>query len=184
MEDLEIIDLYFDRDERAITKTAEKYGKLCYKIANRIIGDTHEADECVNDAYFGVWRAIPPERPISFKAFIAKITRNLAIGKLKHSMAAKRRTEAVISLSELEGIIPDSSGFEEIEDKEIGEWISEFLYREDEVTRNIFIRKYWFFDSVYEISERYGYTESKVKSILFRTRGKLREYLTEKGVAL
>ncbi len=184
MEDNDIIELYFKRDERAIKETTLKYGKLCYKIASRIIGSESEAEECVNDTYFGVWKAIPPERPGCLRAFVAKVARNLAIGRLKYNMAEKRNPDAIISLSEIEEIIPDSSGFDEIEDKEVGRWISEFLYGEKEDIRNIFIRKYWFLDTVTDIAEKFGYSESKIKSILFRTRNKLREYLTEKGVEI
>ncbi len=183
MEDNDIIELYFDRDERAIKETAEKYGKLCTAIATRILGNRHEADECVNDTYFGIWKAIPPERPSCLRAFVAKVVRNLAIGQLKYNMAAKRNPNAVISLTELEEIIPDTSGFDEIEDKEVGRRISEFLQNEKEDYRNIFIRKYWFLDPISDIAERFGYSESKIKSILFRTRNKLKEYLTEYGIS-
>ncbi len=184
MEDREIIDLYFKRDEAAIPETDIKYGRLCRKLAGRIIGDEHDAEECVNDTYFGVWNAIPPERPNSLCAFVARIARNLAISRLKYHAAAKRNSNMTVSLSEIEEIIPDTSVIDSVEDMELGGWISEFLYREDEVTRNVFIRKYWFFDSVEEISKEYGYTESKIKSMLFRTRNKLRFYLNQKGVAL
>ncbi len=184
MEDNDIIDLYWRRDQSAISETAEKYGRLCCKIANNILGDEHEADECVNDAYFGLWRTIPPERPDCLRAFIAKVVRNLSITRLRKNLAAKRRTEAAISLSELDDIIPDTSSLDEIEDRELGRWISDFLYTENESARNVFIRKYWFFDSVVDIADKYGYTEAKIKSMLFHTRNRLRKYLTEKGVTV
>ncbi len=184
MEDREIVELYFKRDESAIPETDKKYGKLCFKLAERIIGDKHDADECVNDTYLGVWQAIPPERPNSLCAFVAKIARNLAISRLKYRTAAKRNSEYTVSLSEFEEIIPDTSAIDELEDRELGQWISEFLYSEQEEYRNIFIRKYWFLDSVTEIAMQYGYTESKIKSILFRMRNKLKDHLTEKGAAI
>ncbi len=184
MEDLAIIDLYFKRNQRAIFETSKKYGKLCHNIARKIVCDEHDAEECVNDTYFGIWNAIPPERPSSLIAFVAKIVRNLSISRLKHKKAARRNSEATVSLSELEEIIPDNSHFDELEDKELGQWISDFLHAEDDTVRNIFIRKYWYFDSIAELCEEYGFTEAKIKSILFRTRNKLREYLEEKGVAL
>ncbi len=184
MEDFEIIELYFNRDELAIAETERKYGRLCRKIANKIIGNEHDADECVNDTYLGIWQAIPPQRPNNLCAFVAKIARNLAIGRLKYRVAAKRSCEALVSLSELEEVIPDVSSFDDIEDREVGRWISDFLYSENEEVRNIFIRKYWYFDSIEELSEKYGYSKPKIKSILFRTRNKLREYLAEKGIAL
>ncbi len=181
MEERDMIELYFERNELAIAETAKKYGKLCYGIAYRILGDAGDAEECVNDTYHGLWRAIPPARPSSLCAFAARIARNLAIGKLRYRTSAKRRPDALLSLEELEEIIPDSLA-EQHEDGEVGAWISEFLVLEDEETRNIFIRKYWFFDSIATLASRYGYSDAKIKSILFRTRNRLREYLGEKGV--
>ncbi len=182
MEDRDIIELYFQRDERAITATAMKYGKLCLKIANNILGDEHEADECVNDTYYGIWRAIPPERPNCFRAFAAKIARNSSLRRLKRKNANKRTCEALASLDELEEIIADKSEHNEIEDRELGRIISDFLYTEKEESRNMFLRKYWFFDSISDIASRFGCSEAKVKSALFHTRGRLREYLIKKGV--
>ncbi len=182
MEDYDIIELYFNRDENAIAQTQAKYGKLCHNIAEKIVGDEHEAEECVNDTYMGVWKAIPPERPSSLCAFVIKIVRNISIGRLKYRLAAKRNSDILLSLDELEEIIPDSDGFSQIEDRELGGFISEFLYNEKEDCRNIFIRKYWFMDSLAELSEKYGFSEGKIKSILFRTRNRLREFLEKKGV--
>ncbi len=184
MEEKDIIELYFARKEQAIAETAKKYEKLCHSIAYRITGDKSDAEECVNDTYNSLWQAIPPRRPFSLCAFAAKIARNLALDKLKYRKSAKRNSEVLISLHELEEIIPDDQGFEDLEDRDVGQLISDFLYGEDEVTRNIFIRKYWYFDSISVLSSRYGYSESKIKSLLFRTRNKLREYLTEKGVKI
>ncbi len=184
MEDRDIIELYFDRDERAIAETERKYGKLCHSIAHRIVGNVHDADECVNDTYLGVWQAIPPQRPISLCAFVAKVARNIAIGRLKYKTAEKRNSNVLVSLSELEEIIPHTEAFDELEDKEIGHMISDFLYGENEETRRIFVRKYWYFDTIEELSEKYGYSESKIKSILFRTRNKLKGYLAKKGVEI
>ncbi len=184
MEDIGIITLYFNRDERAITETEGKYGKLCCKIANNILGDEEEADECVNDTYFGVWNAIPPERPSSLKAFVARVARNIALKRLKYNSASKRSCEAIVSIHELEEILPDKFNDINIDDMELGEWISAFLREEKEDARNVFIRKYWFFDSIAEISEMYGFTESKIKSMLHHTRTRLRHYLTKKGVSI
>ncbi len=184
MDDMAIIELYFARNEQAIVETQRKYGKLCHKLACRIIGNEQDAEECVNDVYLGVWQAIPPERPSSLSAFVAKIARNLAIGRLRYRKAAKRDPDVLVSLSELEEIIPDTASLDAASDGEVGRWISEFLYGEEEEVRNIFLRKYWYFDSIADIADRFGYSESKIKSILFRTRNKLRGYLGEKGVAV
>ncbi len=184
MEDRKIIDLYFARNEQAIVETERKYGRLCHALAYRITGNRQDAEECVNDTYLGVWQAIPPQRPSSLSAFVAKVAHNLAVARLRHNTAAKRSPDVLLSLDELEEIIPDAASFEAIEDCDVGGWISEFLWAEKEEVRNIFIRKYWYFDTISDLAERYGHSESKIKSILFRTRNKLKVYLTEKGVAL
>ncbi len=183
MEDLGIITLYFNRDERAITETEAKYGKLCHKISYNILGDEHEAEECTNDTYFGVWNAIPPERPHSLGAFVSRVARNIALKRLEYNMASKRCRDTLVSMSELEEVIPDTLNSGSIEDKELGEWISEFLRAEKQTARNVFVRKYWFFDSIAEISERYSFSEAKVKSMLFHTRARLKKYLERKGVS-
>ncbi len=184
MEDREIIKLYFERDERAMHETENKFGKLCYKIARNITGNDSDAEECVNDTYLGVWNAIPPERPRVLGAFIARLARNIAIDRFKYNTAQRRNPDTVLSLSELEEIIPDESALSDVEDGALGRLISDFLYGEDEEIRNIFIRKYFFFDSIGQLSEKFGYSESKIKSILFRTRNRLKKYLHTKGVAI
>ncbi len=184
MEDREIVELYFNRDQRAISETQIKYGRLCHKLINRIVCDELETEECVNDTYLGLWQAIPPQRPENFMAFVARIARNLAVMRLKYLKASKRNSDAIVSLSELEEIIPSADSFEAIEDGDVGRWINEFLHAEDEIPRKIFIRKYWYLDSVADIADSFGFSETKVKSMLFRTRNKLREHLTQKGVEL
>ena len=169
MDDLKIIDLYFERDENAIKETEKKYGRLCLNIATNIIGNIEDAKECVNDTYLGVWNAIPPARPNNFTAFICKIARNISLKKWAFLTCEKRNSDMLVSLSELENI---------------GKLISEFLLSEKENARNIFIRKYYFFDTISDIANRYSFTESKIKSILYRTRTKLKEYLIEKGVSI
>ncbi len=182
MDDSKIIDLYFERDDRAIQETDEKYGKLCRRIAVNVLNDVHDAEECVNDTYFGVWGAIPPQRPKSLSAFVAKIARNLALKRLEYKSASKRASGVLVSISELESVLPDSLVHSGVEDAELGEWISEFLRTETPQARGVFIRKYWFFDSVSEIAELYSFTEAKVKSMLFHSRNRLKKYLETKGV--
>ena len=167
VDDEQIIALYFARDEAAITETDNKYGKLCYGIAHHILLNDEHTEECVNDAYLAVWNTIPPTHPNNFTAFICKIIRNLALKRLEYENAEKRRSNFCCSLSDLEEIIPD----ERIR-PEIGE------------ARNVFIRKYWFFDSVSDIARRYHFSESKVKSMLYHTRNKLRDYLRKEGIEL
>ncbi|MBR3988408.1 MAG: sigma-70 family RNA polymerase sigma factor [Clostridia bacterium] len=182
MEDAKIIELFFSRSEEAITETASKYGKLCLSIAGNILGNTEDSEECVNDTYLSLWNIIPPQRPSNLMAFICKITRNLSLKKLEHNLAKKRDTRITISLSELEEVLPDEAICDKFDDEEIGRIISEFLKKEKFDSRNIFIRKYWYFDSVSSIAKRYKFSESKVKSLLFHTRNRLKKHLIKEGV--
>ena len=182
MEDLQIIELYFSRDEQAIKETDNKYGKLCFRVANNILFNNEDTEECVNDTYLSLWNKIPPTRPNNFTAFICKITRNLSLKKLELANAIKRTSNAVMSLSELEEILPDNRIMPGVEDEEIGKLISTFLWQQKEEVRNVFLRKYWFFDTISDIAARYSFSENKVKSMLFHTRNKLREYLKKEGI--
>lgn len=184
MDDLEIIKLYFSRNERAIKETDIKYGQLCFSLAVNILGNDEDAEECVNDTYLGVWNKIPPTRPNNFMAFICKIARNLSQKKLDYNKAMKRTVGSIVSFTELEDILPDNSIASDTSNEEIGKLISDFLRHEKEDARNVFIRKYWFFDSVSDIAVRYSFTESKVKNMLYHTRNKLREYLKKEGVEI
>ncbi len=182
MDDLMIIELYFARDEQAIKETDIKYGRLCFTVAVNILGNDEDSEECVNDTYLSVWNKIPPTRPNNFMAFICKITRNLSIKRLDYNKARKRTPESFVSFTELEDVLPDNSILPEIENAEIGKLISEFLKHEKPESRAVFIRKYWFFDSVSDIAARYSFTESKVKNMLYHSRNKLREYLKKEGI--
>ncbi len=184
MEDRDILELYFARDEAAIKETDQKYGKLCHSIAINILDNREDAEECVNDAYLGLWNSIPPKRPNSLCAFAAKLVRNHSMDRLKYNRAKKRNSDSMLSFDELEAVLPDTPYFQDMDEGKLGRWISEFLYTEDEDARNVFIRKYWFFDSIEDIAAQFGYSRSKVKSMLFRTRQRLWDYLTKKGVAL
>lgn len=184
MDDFQIIELYFARDEQAIKATDEKYGKLCQSIAFNILSSREDSEECVNDTYLAVWNKIPPTRPNCFKAFICKITRNLSLKKLEAANAIKRTSVAILSLDEMEEIIPDSVISPEIGEEELGKLISAFLWNQKEDVRNVFIRKYWFFDSIGEIAKLYSFSENKVKSMLYHTRNKLRDYLKKEGFEL
>lgn len=184
MDDLQIIELYFARDEQAIKATDDKYGNLCLHIAINILSSQEDSDECVNDTYLNVWNKIPPTRPNNFKAFLCKITRNLSMKKLETANAMKRTPTAILSLEEIEEIVPDSSISPEISDEDLGKLISAFLRKQNKDARNVFLRKYWFFDSISDIAERYAFSESKVKSMLYHTRNKLRDYLEKEGYKL
>lgn len=184
MEDIKIIELYFERNERAITETDAKYGKLCKKIAYNILSNLEDSEECVNDTYAGVWNAIPPTRPNNFMSFVCRIARNLSLKRLEFMKREKRSAGVLLSLEELASVLPDERFAPNVTDDDIGRLISRFLRSQKEDVRNVFVRKYFFFDSVKEIAERYSFTESKVKNMLFYTRNKLKDYLIEEGVEI
>ena len=184
MDDLSIIELYFARDERAIKETDIKYGKLCHKIAYNILNNEEDSEECVNDTYLGVWNAIPPTRPSSFIGFLCRITRNLSLKRIEAMARQKRARATVISLHELAEILPDENIGDGVSNENISKLISEFLRKEKKDVRNVFIRKYYFFDSIGEIAKRFDFSESKIKSMLYHTRKKLKEYLIKEGVEI
>ncbi len=182
MHDDEIVEMYFARDERAIEETERKFGKLCFGIAKRILRDESDAHECVNDAYHAVWNSIPPTRPKLLLPFVAKVARNISLKRYEYNTAKKRTTFEPVDISELEEVLADNSDLYEKSDEDLGGMISDFLNTEKEDARNVFMRKYFFFDSVSDIAERYSFSESKVKSMLFQSRNRLKEYLKNKGV--
>ena len=182
MEDLQIIDLFFDRNEQAIQETDAKYGRLCFSVANKILESNEDSEECVNDTWLRAWNEIPPTRPNHLSAFLCKITRILSLKKLEFSNAMKRTPSIVVSFEELESVLPDERIAPATEAVELGSLISDFLRHEKADARNMFLRKYLFFDTVEEIAERFGMNENTVKSMLFRTRNRLREYLRKEGI--
>lgn len=184
MEDQKIVELYFERDEQAIKETEAKYGKLCYSIIYNVLNNHEDSKECMNDTYVGIWKAIPPARPSSFIAFVCRIARNLSLKRLEFMKREKRSADVMLSLDELQAVLPDENYALDVSDEDIGRLISRFLHSQKEDVRNIFLRKYYFFDSIREIAERYSFTESKVKNILFHTRNKLKEYLVKEGVEI
>ena len=186
MEDEKILALYHARDERAITQTKIKYGKYCRTIAYRILRDIEDAEECENDTYFDAWRAIPPHEPPVFSVFLGMIARRIAIDKLKKKMATRRGAgEALLSLAELDECISDGKSIDEaLCEKELAAVISRFLRALDEEECNVFLRRYYHFDTIFEISRRYDFSEGKVKMMLLRTREKLAAYLEKEGFTL
>ena len=184
MDDQRIIELYFERDEQAIRETDAKYGKLCHSIAYNILNNHEDSEECVNDTYISVWNAIPPTRPNNFTAFVCRIARNMSLKRFEFMKREKRSEDVLASLDELSAILPDERYSPDVSDEDIGKLISKFLRSQKEDVRNVFIRKYYFFDSVKEIAERYGFTESKVKNMLFYTRNKLKDFLIKEGIEI
>ena len=184
MDDNKIIELYFARDEKAIYETQNKYGKLIFGISNNILDSYPDAEECVNDTYLGVWNAIPPERPRNFMAYISKIARNLSLKRLEYLSRDKRSKNLTVSLCELEDVLCDSDIKNGINDGEISMLISRFLHTQSKEKRIVFIRRYYYFDSIEDISQKYSLSQSKVKSILFNMRRKLKDFLLKEGISI
>ncbi len=179
--DNEIIELYLERNENAINATAEKYGSYCNKIAYNILRDTCESEECVNETYFRTWNAIPPTIPNILSAFLARITRNLALDKYRLHSTQKNSVQQ-LSLDELGECLGGHDISDDIENAALGEAISRFLLTESEICRKIFVRRYFFEESVKEIASFYHIGESKVKTSLHRTRTRLAKFLDEEGI--
>lgn len=182
MDDRSIIELYFARNEQAIKETADKYGGLCQGVAHNILGNAQDAEECVNDTYAELWNAIPPAQPDHLSAFICRVTRNLSLKRLRALTRQKCSRDVTVSFSELEDVLPDQAV--DGREGEIAAAISAFLRGQNEQVRDVFVRKYYFFDSVAQIAGRYGYSQSKVKSMLYHTREKLKVYLNKEGFTI
>jgi len=186
MEDNAILELYFARDEQAITETDRKYGGYCHSIANRILNSSEDAEETVSDMLWQAWQSIPPHRPGFLKLFLAKITRNLAFSRWRKSAAAKRGGgETSLVLEELADCIP---GPEQIDDrlngKELAGTIRTFLDTLPVRDQDIFLQRYFFVEDADTIAARCGMKRANVNLILSRTRAKLKTYLTQEGYCL
>ena len=183
MEDERIVALYWNRQEQAIEETRLKYGPYCHRIALNILSDEQDALECENDTYLAAWNAIPPHRPKVLSTFLGKLIRRISLDRLKACHAQKRGGNSIpLSLDELAQCIPDGTSLTaQLEAKELSQAISRFLRTIPLHDRQIFLRRYWFCDSIAEIAAQSGQGESKVKMNLLRTRKKLREYLRKEG---
>lgn len=186
MDDNQIIELYWARSENAITETSDKYGKYCHCIAYNILRNHEDSEECVNDTYLKVWEIIPPHRPERLATFLGKITRNLSLNRYEQYNAKKRGAGQInLALEELEECIPSSNNVERIiDDMELTDIFNHFLSKLTPETRKLFMRRYWYLNSVKEIAEAYGITESRVKVSLFRTRKKFKLFLEKEGINL
>lgn len=183
MEDEEIVDLFLARNETAISKTSDKYGKKLRLLAYRVCGDMPTAEECENDTYLQAWNTIPPHTPKTyFYSYLAKITRCIAINRVKRETRQKRSAELLSLTQELESSIPSLNDAGSRFDEEIlSKAISKFLRTLTAEKRNIFLRRYWYMDSIADISKRYSIGEGKIKSVLFRVRNALFDYLVKEG---
>lgn len=184
MEDNEIIALYWERDETAIAETDRKYHPYCSTIAYQILRDRRDSEECVNDTWLRVWGTIPPQRPGILSAFLGRITRNLSLDRYRAETAQKRGGH----LEELDLELNQVSGKDPIADlldaDQLAQIISAFLRECSQSSRVIFLRRYWYLDSIRQIAERYQVSESQVKTSLHRTRSRLRLRLEQEGVSL
>lgn len=186
MNDTEIIDLFLSRNEQAIAECRRKYGKRLRGIASGILSDDHYAEECENDAYLRAWNVIPPYEPRTYLyAFLARIIRGIALDKYESKSFRDSRSGFCELTSEIEESIPDGEAFAgEVDSGRLSELLSEFLRKQNADSRNVFVRRYWFSESVRTIALKYGFSESKVKTILFRTRRDLRSFLEKEGYRL
>ena len=186
--DAQILQLFEQRSEDAISAAALKYGGLCRQIAMNILGNAEDAEECVNDTWLAVWNRIPPEQPRSLTAYICRIVRNLSLDRMDYLRAGKRNAAATSSLEAIMELNQEI-GLTDIQLEAVSEdvcrnAVNEFLAGQPKKMRQVFVRRYWFGDSLAQLSERTGFTESKLKSMLHRMRKGLRQRLEEEGVQI
>lgn len=181
MDDSKIIEMYFARNNSAINETKSKYGKLLYSVSYNILNVREDAEECENDTYMEAWECIPPNNPQVLSAFLSRITRNLSLKKLQLQSAKKRGgNNLALPLDELASVIPDST--DGISQLELTEILNTFLRSLKVQERRVFICHYWYCDTIKNISRQFGFTQSKVKMMLSRTKAKLIDYLQKEGV--
>jgi RNA polymerase sigma-70 factor (ECF subfamily) len=185
MDDQQIVDLYWQRDEKAIDQTQKKYGKYCHTIAYAILHSHEDAEECVNDTYLRAWGAIPPAKPGRLSTFLGKITRNLSLDRYEKNTAQKRSGPVELVLDELSECIPDAdSTLDPIDMIALGDAINAFLEGLPQKTRQIFLRRYWYMSPVRDIARDTVMSEGAVKVSLLRTRESFKAYLEKEGIVL
>ncbi len=188
MNDEQIIQLYWDRSEQAIAESRQKYENYCYTIAFGILKSPEDSEETVSDCWLRTWNAIPPQRPASLQAFLAKIVRNLSLDRLRMKQAKRRGGETAgyeLAVEELAECIASPQTVESaVEGRELGEILNRFLRELDDEPRRVFIQRYWYLMGVREIAENQGFSESKVKMLLHRMRNRLREILEQEGYGI
>lgn len=185
MEDSQIIALYHQRSEQAITETEQKYGAFCRQIAINLLDIREDAQECVNDTWYAAWTRMPPQTPSVLKAFLGRITRNLSISRFRAKRAQKRYGGIELMLSELEDCVPDTKDVEQIADSHrLGELISDWLTGLDAADCALFVRRYWYGQPVKELAQRCGCRANAMTQRLLRLRKDLKETLEQEGIAL
>ena len=183
MDDKQIIGLFFQRSEQAITQLKEKYGALCLSVARHILPDSRDVEECLGDVLLKVWNAIPPERPDSLAAYVSRISRNTALDRYSYNHAGKRSSALTDAFEELEGCLSSSFNVESLaQEKDFQRFINQFLRGLKKENRIYFVRRYWYGESIAEIASAFQVSEEKIKSSLFRTRNRLKFALEKEGV--
>lgn len=185
MDDSRIVELFLERSEQAIAELSQKYGSACSKIAENILNSREDAEECVNDAYLAVWNTVPPQRPDPLASYVFRIVRNLALNKYHANTAQKRNSRYDVALEELEDCFPSAASVEEeIEADEAAESINRFLKTLDPQSRILFVRRYWYSDSIEDLAGSVQKSKNYVSVRLSRIRKSLREYLAREGISL
>ena len=182
MEDSQIIAFLFQRSEQAIRAIQEKYGGLCRSIASNILPDFRDVDECISDTYLRVWRSIPPQHPDRLDSYIARVARNAALDRHDYNRANLRNSALTLAYEELEYALPSRD--EAVDAMAFRTFLNQFLRSQKKDARIMFLRRYWYGDSVQQIAAAFGCGEEKVKSSLFRTRNKLRNAMIKEGIYL
>lgn len=185
MEDNQIIDLYWQRDEQAIVETSKKHGAFCHSIAKNILSIDEDAEECVNDTYHQAWNTIPPQRPAKFRAWLGRVVRNIALNLWNKNHTQKRYSGMTELLSELEDCIPSSKTVEqEIEDKELTEIVDRWLHSIDREDQVLFVRRYWNGIALNELAKEQAVSPGKLSQRMYRLRISLKTALEKEGVHL
>ena len=182
MNDQTIVQKFWDRNEDAINDSKKQYEDYCLYIANNVLHDRQDAEECLNDALLAAWKSIPPQKPENLKTYLGKLVREIAINRWKANKRQKRiPSEITQSLDEIAEMVSGGDFEEDLERNELSAEISRFLFSIDEIKRNVFIRRYWHYDSIESICQRYGFGKSKVLMMLKRTRDDLARHLQKEG---
>ena len=182
MDDSQIIILLMQRSERAISVLHQKFGGLCRSIIMHILSDSRDVEECLNETYIRVWNAIPPDRPVHLSGYMARIARNAALDRYDYNHAQMRSSALTEAFEELAAYLPGTAF--QAEQSEFADFLNHFLHGLAKEARIFFVRRYWYGESIREISQAFHCSEGKVKASLFRTRNKLREAMLEEGIYL
>ena len=185
MSDEALVQAFWERCEEAITEAKAQYGTYCLYIANNILRSREDSEECLNDVLLAAWESIPPKRPKNLKTYLGKLIRETAISRWRKNNASKRiPADSVVPLDELEEMVGESRVEESLDEALLSRSISSFLRTLNETERNVFVRRYWYYDAVESICTRYGFSKGKVSKMLKRTRDKLAEHLKKEGYIL